>query len=87
MTRVKDRIQYSLKTTDQRLPNATMMWFTMRVANPLIPFLQKLHSYLHRVQFFSLITKFFPDSDKAGSIVGPRQSKSTPVGEKLSLIA
>ena len=50
--RTKDGVQYPLKTTDQPLPDATLVWRTGRIGPPLNALMCKFGGNVKRIPFF-----------------------------------
>ena len=81
-TCTEDGVQYPLKTTDQPLPDATLVWRTERIEPPLNALICKFGGNVRRIQFFDAFTELFLRSDEVRTIIRPNHSRRTATGDE-----
>ena len=79
----EDGVQYPLKTTDQPLPDATLVRRTGWIEPPLNALMFNFGGDVNLIPFFDTFTELFLRSDKVRTIIRPDHSgRTTPTGNK-----
>ena len=79
---VQDGVQYPLKTTDQLLPDTTLVRRTGWIELPVNALMCKFGDDANRIPFLDTFTELFLRSDKFRTIIWPNHSGHTPTKDE-----
>ena len=78
----EDGVKYSLKTTYQHLPDATLVWRTGRIEPPLNAFVGEFDGNVDEVPLLDILVLFLFRTNKVSTIIRPNNGWCTPTGDK-----